>query len=325
VVGFGTTVPALRELLAVFALLVIPACLGTATKTTRPEVDLGPWEERELKSPGADHTHRFLFLAGPSPDAPPMLLLPGGFVDHRIWLNVTDLSARFNLYALDYPDHRHPFYDGNYAGTAALAMDFIVGMGIEDLHVVGISAGGQVAVELLARHRERLRVRSLHLVSTTIVSVTGQEVRRRVRLADRALKMKPGRFLALVEWLGARAKFDPPPGAVKQGDFFWVRPYEYYRDLFSLLRNEAGTKPAVEHVTCPVFVQHGTRDSTISVQLGRLTPAELTQAAIVEMKEYPGYRHAMTFSHGPEIAASMLDFIDRNPFEPGAPSGASPP
>jgi pimeloyl-ACP methyl ester carboxylesterase len=88
-----------------------------------------------------------------SGQGPPLLLLHAGIADRTMWDDVTPmLSERFRVVA---PDLRGfgetPLPDGPFV-YAADAAALLEGLGIERAHVVGVSLGGHVALDLaLAR------------------------------------------------------------------------------------------------------------------------------------------------------------------------------
>lgn len=100
-------------------------------------------------------------------DGPPLVLLHGGWSDGREWWpQLHGLSDQFSVVAWDAPgcggsyDPPERFDLGDYADAVAELID---GLGLGPVHLVGLSFGGGLAVEVHRRHR-RL-VRSLVLAS----------------------------------------------------------------------------------------------------------------------------------------------------------------
>ena len=112
--------------------------------------------------------------------------------------------------------------------------------------------------------------------------------------------------------MAGRAKYDPPPGELALRDFFYIRPYPYYRELFTMLLEQGEERQATERIQCPVLVLHGTEDDIVPLKDARGTPAMMPNASPLEMHVLDGFAHAMAFDHGPEVAALMVKFTGRH-------------
>jgi pimeloyl-ACP methyl ester carboxylesterase len=87
---------------------------------------------------------------------PPMVLLHGYVGDRRCWrLQIEDLSDEFTVVAWDAPgfgssaDPPESFSLADYADSLAA---FVAALGLERPHVIGLSFGGGLALELYHRH-----------------------------------------------------------------------------------------------------------------------------------------------------------------------------
>jgi pimeloyl-ACP methyl ester carboxylesterase len=100
-------------------------------------------------------------------DGPPLVLLHGAFGDSRLWRPQLDsLSGEFTVVAWDAPgcgDSFDPPPDYGLDGYADCLAAFIGALGLERPHVLGLSFGSGLALELFQRHPELAR--SLLLVS----------------------------------------------------------------------------------------------------------------------------------------------------------------
>jgi pimeloyl-ACP methyl ester carboxylesterase len=100
-------------------------------------------------------------------DGPPLVLLHGGFTDSRAWrLQLDSLSGDFTVVAWDAPgcgESFDPPDDYGLDGYADCLAAFIAALGLERPHVLGLSFGSGLALELFRRHRALPR--SLVLVS----------------------------------------------------------------------------------------------------------------------------------------------------------------
>lgn len=283
------------------------ACVpGAPTRTARPEVRIAPWVERTVRSEATCAEYRYYHLDGPSPGAPRLLLLPGGFYDARIFLNMAALAGRFEVIALDWPDAT-PRYTGHVGDYGEIAADFLAALGIRELYVGGVSMGTYAAIDLVSRRKE-LDVKGLFLASSVMFGITEEEVKGRTRRARMGLRLGPERMRALVEYGVGRAEYEEPPGGVRQLDVFWVRPYSYYYQVFTMTLNQGAATQATREIACPVLILHGDEDEVMPVGLARLSPTVFPRAEYVELA---GAAHSMIFSRGPAIARAVLDFFGR--------------
>jgi pimeloyl-ACP methyl ester carboxylesterase len=250
--------------------------------------------------------HRYLHLDGPGPGAPALLLLPGGFYDARIFANMTALAERFEVYALDWPD-ACAAYTGHVEDYGEIAADFLAAIGVDELYLGGVSMGTYAAVDLASRNK-RLEVKALVLFSTVMFGIDEAEVSRRLRMAELGLGLGPERLRALVERGVERAEYREAPGMRPQRDIFWVRPYSYYYQLFSMTRNQGARRQATREIACPTLIVAGDADEVMKVEWARRSPSVFPDA---EYLEIPGGAHSMVYGRGPELAREVLDFFAR--------------
>lgn len=276
-----------------------------ATQTVRPTVNESPWAARTVRSEATGQEYQYLHLGGPGESAPRLLLLHGGFFDQRMWLNMNDLGRQFEVFAMGMPSES-PLYEGRVENYGDIAHDFLHALRIDDLVVVGQSAGGWVAVDLVSRHQD-LNVRALVLISTSMFAITEEEVEQRIEVMTTASEMEPERLRATVEYAVGRAELDHAPGELQLEDIFYVRPYGYYDQLFGVALNQGDRRQATDQITCPVLAIHGTGDETIPFEAAQATPSLFSDATLVPME---GLDHAMTFSHGSQVSEVILEFVE---------------
>ncbi len=280
-------------------------CIGkTPVRTARPTLNVTPWEARTVRSAASGHTYRYLFAAGPSEDAPAMLLLHGGIFDHHMWLNVAGLSKRFNVYALEWPD-KSLFYTGHIEDYGEISADFLFALGITRVFVAGVSMGALAAIDLVSRKKE-LDVPALFVFSAVMLGITEEEVEERTAIGRRALGFAPDRLRSIIEWRVKRTEFDRAPGEIQMGDIYYTRPYPYYFQVFSMVVNQGGQRQDTMAIECPVLLLHGTDDETMPVHVARLSVPVFNDAKMVE---FDGFGHAMVFSHGPEFVQAIYRFL----------------
>jgi pimeloyl-ACP methyl ester carboxylesterase len=289
------------------AAVLATGCGGAhPTQTTRPEVSVAPWEVRTVRSADTAYEYEYLFAGGPSDDAPAILLLPGGFFDNRVWLNTHELSERFNVYALNWPDNSM-LYDGHLENQGDIAHDFLKTLGIDELYLAGVSAGSYAAVDLASRKKD-LDIKALFLFASVMLAINDKEVDKRSRLTRLALGLPPDRARALVEHRVGKTDFHRAPGDLQMEDIFYVRPYSYYYQAFNIALNQGDKKQATARIQSPTLAMVGTSDDLMDIELARLTPSVFPDA---EFKEFEGYEHDMVFTHGPELVDAMTEFLDR--------------
>lgn len=305
---------------AVLVSVSLAGCIPSKpTRTARPEAVREPWELRTVRSESG-HEYRYLFAAGPSEDAPTMVLLPGGIFDNRIWLYTDGLAEHFNLYAPDWPDNSL-YYTGHSTDYGEIVADFLDALGIDELYLAAVSMGTFAAIDLASRKKDAADIKALVLASTVMFGITEEEVEERSKYGRLALKFSPERMRAVVEWQAERTEYDAAPGDVQQLDIFWVRPYVYYFQVFSMAKNQGDAKQDTMAIDCPVLLLHGTEDETMPVETARLNPTVFEDA---EWVEFEGLKHSMVFSHGPQIAEAILTWLEKRdlmpePAEPAAP------
>jgi pimeloyl-ACP methyl ester carboxylesterase len=92
------------------------------------------------------------------------------------WIGALDqLSARFDVIAPDHPGMGHsslPDWLDNIHDVAYFYLQFLKKLDLRDVHVIGSSLGGWIALEMAVRSTERLK--SLTLIDSTGIYVNGQ-------------------------------------------------------------------------------------------------------------------------------------------------------
>jgi pimeloyl-ACP methyl ester carboxylesterase len=298
--------PHKQILFTVFLAILSWGCVpNQPTKTVRPQIELGQWQEKTVTSRTTGAHYQYQFIAGPSASAPSLLLLPGGFFDNRIWYYLGGLSKYFHIYALNWPDE-NPFHTGNLIDYSHIVEDFLQSVGVIELFISGVSAGSYAAIESTLKGK-KIRVKALILFSSVMLSVTAKEIRTRTRTAKFALRLKPDKLRALIEHTITRATFDTAPGEIQQLDIFYVRPYSYYHQLFQTIKNQGHKKQATLDIPCPTLLLHGTDDESMPIDLARLSNGLFKNATFVEFKDY---QHAMVFTHGPKFIPPIIRFLE---------------
>ena len=282
------------------------SCIPSApVRTKRPTPDIRPWVENTVTS-STGHTYTYLFHPGPSPDSPSILLLHGSIYGELVWMNMVGLSEKLNVYALQWPNNSL-FFTESMEDYSKIAADFLGALKINEVIVVGISAGAFGAIDLAIN--KDVEVKALIIFSAVMYCITEEEIEKRTSLATKALDQAPDRLRAIIEWRVEDTEPDRAPGEIQLADIYYTRPYPYYYQLFSGAKNQGSTKQATEQVECPTLIAHGTEDDFMPIEIALLTPSVFKDAKIVQFK---GYKHSMVFAHGPDFVTLILKFLEQH-------------
>lgn len=125
---------------------------------------------------------------------PPLVILPGAMDDGRWWeRQLRDLSVAFTVVVWDAPGcgaSTDAPTDWSLADYADCVVALVHAIGLAPVHLLGLSFGGALAIEVFHRHPDA--VRSLLLISAYagwVGSLGPDEARRRVAVAERMPEM----------------------------------------------------------------------------------------------------------------------------------------
>jgi pimeloyl-ACP methyl ester carboxylesterase len=243
---------------------------------------------------------------------PPLVLLHGGLSDHREWRGQIDgLADAYTVIAWDTPGAggsadmpptaRMPDFADALAG-------FIHALGIDRPHVLGLSWGSTLALELFNRHRDLPR--SLVLTAAYAGwagSLSPEVVRQRLETSLRDIEqMSPEAFVrtwvpslftagtreGTIEWyVGVMADFHPTG----------VAPM-----LHAIA--EADLRPVLPTIDVPTLLLYGELD-----QRSPLEVADAMHTAIPasELKVLPGVGHMSNLEAPAAFNAAVRDFLER--------------
>lgn len=304
-----------RKSVACYTIVLLPmlaslffatGCIpSSATKTVRPEINTKPWIEKKIRNTTSGNVYPYMYLPGPSPDAPVAILLHGGIFDNRIWLHCNDLSKKYTVFAPQYPDN-NLFYTGHVADWGKVVKDFIDAAQLSPDLIVGVSNGAYGAISYLVQNKTS--VKGLVLISTVMLSSSEKEIKKRTRMAKLALRLAPGKLQGLIESRVMDNDYSPTPGSVTQKDIFYIRPYPYYYQLFRVPINQYNKKQNTQKIKVPVLVLHGSEDDIMPLWAAKNTLSAFPNATL---KSFDGQGHDMTFAIGPNIAKEILDFFPK--------------
>lgn len=240
---------------------------------------------------------------------PPILLIMGHRYSSRMWYPVVEgLGGRFRLISFD---NRGTGESGSRARTSvaemtADALAVLDAAGIDRAHIYGVSMGGGIAIEFAVRYPER--VRSLILGCT--VAFTAEKPRARA-LAREILYRLP---MWLLKRLGKRDHKDGYGDAAD--DAAIARDREVIAgDRFSrqgvlaqarAIAAYAVSRQAVQNLTMPALVLHGTQDAAVPYAYGQELAAWLPNGRFVTLEDCG---HNYFVAAGERANAEVEDFI----------------
>jgi pimeloyl-ACP methyl ester carboxylesterase len=222
---------------------------------------------------------------------PALLLLHGGVSDHREWRRQLDaLSDEFTIVAWDAPgcgqssDPPESFRLPDYADCLA---GFVAALGLERLHVLGLSFGGGLALELFRRHPALLR--SLTLASAYAgwagslpTEVIEQRLRQVLREADLPAKQwAPG-------WLPGLLSANAPPGAAEELIAIMSDAHPVGMRVMARSFAEADLRDVLEHIAVPTLVLYGDADQRVPLSVAEDLHTGIPGSRLVVM---PGVGH----------------------------------
>jgi pimeloyl-ACP methyl ester carboxylesterase len=241
----------------------------------------------------------------------PLLILPGATDDGRWWeRQLRDLSARNTVIVWDAPGcgaSSDPPTDWTLADFADCAAALIEALDVGPVHLLGLSFGGALAIEVVHRYPEKID--SLILVSAYagwLGSLGPEETAARVAMAVQMPAMAPEDLIA--EWLPTlvRPSIDDADRARVEQLLREARTHiapTLTRALAVDLR------PVLPTITVPTLVVHGSEDvraprPVADDLVARIPGAEL---AVIE-----GAGHVVNIDAPEQLAASIAAFLARH-------------
>jgi pimeloyl-ACP methyl ester carboxylesterase len=198
-------------------------------------------------------------------DGPPLVLLHGGLSDHREWRGQIDgLADEFTVVAWDTPgaggssDPPETFRMPDYADALAA---FVEALGLERPHVLGLSWGSTLALELYRRHPDVPR--SLLLTGAYAGwagSLPPNEVTRRLETSLRDLDALPPEDFVRT-WVPSLFT-DRAPADVVEG--YVAVMAENHRDGVRAMLNamaEADLRDVLPTIAVPTLLLYGAEDA----------------------------------------------------------------
>jgi pimeloyl-ACP methyl ester carboxylesterase len=245
---------------------------------------------------------------------PPLVLLHGGFgLDHRSWgPQIEGLSDEFTVVAWDAPgvggssDAPDHFRMPDYADCLA---DLLAAAGLEHPHVLGISWGGALALELYRRHPALPR--SLVLAGA-YAGWAGS-------LPPAVVQERLARFLTEMQ----RPPTEWIPGYIP-GLFTARASREMVDEFMSLMSDvrpagaaimlramaEADLRDVLPRVAVPTLLLYGELDARSPLTVGEELHASIPGSSLVVL---PGVGHASSFEAPDEFNREVRSFLRNVP------------
>ncbi len=246
----------------------------------------------------------------PTGDDPVVLLIHGAGMDGTIW----QLQTRYLAYrghravAVDLPGHGRS--EGEPPESVSEMADWVArfaqAAGFDHYHLVGHSMGSLIALDLAARHRDR--VDSITLLGVATAMPVHPE------LLDAAANDVPRAAALMAAWgLGrpAHAGVNPTPGMWMAGGSRALvensAPGVLLAD-FNACRSHDGALDAARVITCPATVVIGSDDRMTVPAQGRKVADAVPGARLVELD---GVGHSMMIEAPGAVKQAIIDTVGR--------------
>jgi pimeloyl-ACP methyl ester carboxylesterase len=250
---------------------------------------------------------------------PALVLLHGILADHRDWRpQVRGLSDTFDVTAWDAPGcggSSDPSEGITAATYADLLASFLARLGVTRPHVLGLSWGSGLALELYRRHP--IVPASLILCSAYAGwkgSLPDEEVRRRLAQVERESTMDPADFVP--GWMSGLLT-EAAPVSVRDevisimSDFHPVG-YRAMAHAFA----ELDLRPVLPTISIPTLLLYGEVDQRSPLSVARSMHAAIPDAELVVL---PGVGHLANLEAPVDFNAAVRAFLARH-----SSSGAAP-
>lgn len=245
-------------------------------------------------------------------DGAPMVLLHAGIADRRMWDDVAPMLAEhFHVIACDLRGYGEtPLPDGPFVYAADVAA-LLEGLGLERAHLVGVSMGGHVALDLALARPE--------LVDRLVLVGAGIDGWEHDPALVAAWEEEEAAFesgdLDEVAWINVRTWLDGPtrnasgvPAALRR------RVFEMQRDALDL-ENPAATggwltasrRARLGEVSAPTLVLVGALDQRDFRKIAHVLAAEIPRS---RLEELPGVAHLPPLERPEAFARAVLEFLD---------------
>jgi pimeloyl-ACP methyl ester carboxylesterase len=240
---------------------------------------------------------------------PPVVLLHGGVSDHREWRPQVDrLAEEFDVVAWDAPgngasDDPPPGWRmPEYADCLA---SFIRALALDRPHVVGLSFGSTLALELYRRHPELPR--SLALLGAYAGwagSLPPEEIAARLTGVERDLAHSPAELAST--WLPTLLTADAPPGLAEE--LFAIVADVHPDGTRTMVRAmaEADLRDVLPRVAAPTLLLYGELDARSPLRVARDLHERIPGSTLVVVE---GAGHMVNVEAPERTTAELRTFL----------------
>ncbi len=242
-----------------------------------------------------------------------MLLLAGSDSNRLTWYKQLDVFGRsFRTIAMDYRDTgdsdtvSEPYTIADLADDAALVLS---ALGVQRAHVVGVSLGGYVGLQMALR--QPVQVEKLVLVSTSATYIPpGPEMIAQMRSLEQDQHLEVGermqRILALVTAPGYFANHPKDWDRIAQWARYRPQSQEAtVRQMQATLTYDMSGQ--LDHIQVPTLVVHGELDPRVAFENGRSLAEHIPGARFIQ---YPNTGHLVIIERAEEFNRDVLAFLE---------------
>ena len=244
---------------------------------------------------------------------PPLVLLHGGFgFDSRSWRRQIDaLADEYMVVAWDAPgcgrssDPPPTFGLADYADCLA---GFIAALGLTRPHVLGISFGGALALQLFDRYPALPRTLTLAAAYAGWAgSLAPDEVNRRVARVAADLQLPPEEWIP--SYLPGLLTEEASPEMVEEVKSLMsaVRPAANQTMLQAMA--QADLRDVLSRVNVPTLLLYGEHDVRSPVDVGRALHASIPGSSLVIL---PGVGHLSSVEAAEQFNRQVRSFLEHN-------------
>ena len=240
-------------------------------------------------------------------EGPGVLFLHGlGSCGEDWGLQIPIISERYWLLALDLPGHGRSSQPAGWLSIEDMAFQvasLVKEQAKSPVHVVGLSLGGAVAMQLALAHPEA--VRSLTLVNTFAKLHSGSNglFRKLVRIAFVAL----GRMDRVGQWVAAGLFPEPDQELLRQAAAERIASNPrgaYLRAIWAATRFDI--RDRLHEINIPTLVVAGELDKTVSMDAKKELASNIPDARLVVI---PDSGHATPMDAAEEFNRTLLDYL----------------
>lgn len=242
-----------------------------------------------------------------------VLLLAGADSNRLTWYKQLDIFGRtFRTIAIDCRDTgdsdpvSEPYTIADLADDAAFVL---AALGVQRAHVVGISLGGYVGLQMVLRHPEQVEKLVLVSTSATYIPPSPEMMAQMGQLQqDQHLEVgeRMQRVLALVAAPGYFANH--PQDLDRIAEWALYRPQSQesaVRQMRAAMTYDVSGQ--LDHIKVPTLVVHGELDPRVALENGRFLAEHIKGARFIL---YPNTGHLVIIERAEEFNRDVLAFLE---------------